>query len=294
MEYDFPVLLDSIGGFSFVESEDSNIRIYLLENLGTLPCADYWLQWKDKKGKVHSAGNSLYNLTANGKFSEEDGADCTYIDVIYTVNSEDKTYYLIPTWGIDHSDGYCAIYACTINEGGLLASTELFKTNTSTLSSIATKYNSYESLGAEIHFDSKTNTLYFPLVKKHICNGTYLLYQWDGKYFTYEGTGYWLHPSLLNHWQNVAEFDTKRFHIRIDEIENEKYRYTSWSKSKTTADKPDLIIENGIKENDGEDISYVFKTKEYKYVYYITNIGDGLDCLIVEKNGKAIIREKII
>jgi hypothetical protein len=78
------------------------------------------------------------------------------------------------------------------------------------------------------------------------------------------------------------DFDTPKFHVRIDETGNETYRYASWSKGKTVLDKPDLVIENGKHTKSG----YVFKSGEYSYIC-------NDDLLTVKKGRKKILEEEI-
>lgn len=46
-------------------------------------------------------------------------------------------------------------------------------------------------------------------------------------------------------------WQTEKFTIRIDELDDGHYRYASWAKGKTLADKPDLVLKNGTVRVEG-------------------------------------------
>ena len=60
-----------------------------------------------------------------------------------------------------------------------------------------------------------------------------------------------IYPSVKNYKENVLVCKTKKYLIRIDLLDNEELRYTSWSNPKPISEKPDLILYNGCKEFQG-------------------------------------------
>jgi len=102
--------------------------------------------------------------------------------------------------------------------------------------------------------------------------------------------------------ENLLSFNTSKFHIRIDYLGREKYRYSSWAKDKSmNEDKPDLVIENGIqayykwRQTSDPQALYVFKNQEYTYnIDYHEIHEEYKSYLTVEKNGKEILSEEII
>lgn len=54
-----------------------------------------------------------------------------------------------------------------------------------------------------------------------------------------------LHPSIQGFSEPVLEWETENFRIRIDDMGDHNYRYSSWDIKKSIKDKPDLILKNG-------------------------------------------------
>ena len=89
----------------------------------------------------------------------------------------------------------------------------------------------------------------------------------------------------------LAFFKTQKFNISIDLLENDKYRYASWSASKNLRNNPDLVLKNGFKKETENEISYKFQKGEFSYLctlYKLTNDGQ----LKVFQNQKEILSEK--
>ncbi len=106
-----------------------------------------------------------------------------------------------------------------------------------------------------------------------------------------------LHPSLSSFIKPICTLQTNTYRIRIDEISNKKYRYASWKRSQTQAEKPALILQNGEVNFDGSggNHSYIFKSGEYSYICEIINLGAKKSPsyeLIVTKNGAELMRQK--
>ena len=118
----------------------------------------------------------------------------------------------------------------------------------------------------------------------------YNIYKFNGERFVYIGDdgGYWLHSSIRDFSQIAMLFCTTNYRVRIDEMPNDTYRYVSWKNGKSMNDQPDLIIYDGLYNEDYEAI--VFENNGYLYLV------DGPDeaQLSVVKNGKTILREKMV
>jgi hypothetical protein len=86
-----------------------------------------------------------------------------------------------------------------------------------------------------------------------------------------------LHPSIQDYADPVCILETETYRVRIDKLQNHKFRYTSWKKEAENASKPDLIIMDGEIKFDGSggNHTYTFFSEEYKYEVYIEVIGDG-------------------
>lgn len=105
-----------------------------------------------------------------------------------------------------------------------------------------------------------------------------------------------IHPSLKSFNTPIYKFKTKNYIIRIDELENETYRYASWKKSQPESSKPELILQKGILDlgGSGGNHSYTFKNGAYSYVIERNIIGaeDSSEIdFFIERNNKKILAE---
>jgi len=84
-----------------------------------------------------------------------------------------------------------------------------------------------------------------------------------------------LHESVAKFNKPILEWRTKSFHIRIDDVGEHNFRYTSWSNDKATTEEPDLVLLNGILtfEGSGGNHHYSFNNGEYLYRCYVSIIG---------------------
>lgn len=103
-----------------------------------------------------------------------------------------------------------------------------------------------------------------------------------------------LHSSLKSFNLPLYKFKTKNYLMRVDQLENGKYRYASWKIGKSEASKPDLVLTNGTvrMEGSGGNHTIIFKKGEYNYKIYRGIIGEkGAPeiSLTVEKNEKQIL-----
>ena len=94
----------------------------------------------------------------------------------------------------------------------------------------------------------------------------------------------------------ILIIETKKFKIRIDKLNNGKYRYASWSIDSKMSKKPDLIIKDGnwIPEGSGGNHRYEFINGDYKYNCVINVLGTEYTPpaeLIVFHNDKEILKE---
>ncbi|MFM5589782.1 hypothetical protein ACET60_01140 [Aeromonas veronii] len=108
-----------------------------------------------------------------------------------------------------------------------------------------------------------------------------------------------LHPSLREYKNPALMWQTEKFTIRIDELDDGHYRYASWAKGKTLADKPDLVLKNGTVrvEGSGGNHTYLFTSGPYRYECVVTVLGErGVPPgeLVVYKNGVEIVHQPVI
>ncbi|WP_228458233.1 hypothetical protein [Chryseobacterium schmidteae] len=105
-----------------------------------------------------------------------------------------------------------------------------------------------------------------------------------------------VHSSLKTFESPTYKIKTKKYLIRIDELENKKYRYVSWKISKKESSKPDLILTNGELEFQGSGGNHVitFTNGNYIYKVYRNIIGEENTpdiTLEVEENEKIILHQ---
>lgn len=105
-----------------------------------------------------------------------------------------------------------------------------------------------------------------------------------------------VHSSLKTFESPTYKIKTKKYLIRIDELENKKYRYASWKISKKESSKPDLILNNGELEFQGSGGNHVitFTNGNYIYKVYRNIIGEENTPdinLEVEENEKIILHQ---
>ncbi len=67
---------------------------------------------------------------------------------------------------------------------------------------------------------------------------------------------------------NIIYADNEKITIKVDELENNDIRYTSWNKPKDIADEPDLTLYNGeIEKQDSPGRThFIFKNEDWKYI----------------------------
>jgi hypothetical protein len=313
ISYSFQQLVDS-GYVSITTSQDGNLRFYDWVTDYSRECVffDAAFQYRSN-GKVYAFEHFPADYDENNNYIQpEENTDygCS-ARKIHDVKINGKTYYLVEFWTrYDGRHGVGGINAFTI-ENDKLKSVNLFKTKTETLNSISIEYcfadwyfraNSDDLYDWLFAFDNKTKTLYVPLIDDNIAFGfvtdQYLLYTLMGDYLEYTGKygGFWLYPSIRKFNHLVGIYETKGFKIRIDDLGNGYYRYVSWSKGKTMAEKPDLIIENGSRIDDWRQTlnpyyEYIFENKEYTYIVHFAE--SGKKYLNVQQNDKVILREEI-
>lgn len=105
-----------------------------------------------------------------------------------------------------------------------------------------------------------------------------------------------LHASVLKFERPTYKIETPKYHIRIDELADSKYRYASWKKGEKENAEPSLILDNGVLVFDGSGGNHVitFTNKEYTYKVYRNIIGEKNTpdiTLEIEKDGKNIAKE---
>ncbi|MGP9670422.1 hypothetical protein ACT3S9_03765 [Pseudoalteromonas sp. AOP31-A2-14] len=108
-----------------------------------------------------------------------------------------------------------------------------------------------------------------------------------------------LHSSVSRYKKPILDWQTAKYHIRVDDLGDYNYRYVAWSIDKKPSDKPDIILTNGdiIFEGSGGNHHYLFKNGRFRYVLHVTVIGcdsSPLGWLEVYKDDDLLMSEPVI
>jgi len=108
-----------------------------------------------------------------------------------------------------------------------------------------------------------------------------------------------LYESIKDFEEPIFVWETKKFRIRVDKLEDNTYRYASWNIRKGQNEKPDLILKNGevVFNGSGGNHEYLFKSGAFEYKCHVIVLGttdSPPGYLIVTKNGQEILKEKVI
>ncbi|WP_196888330.1 hypothetical protein [Aureivirga sp. CE67] len=99
-----------------------------------------------------------------------------------------------------------------------------------------------------------------------------------------------VHESLKVFKKPILVMETKKFRVRVDQLENGTYRYASWPLDSKMTDKPSLVLKNGrlIPDGSGGNHKYKFTNVDYTYECYINELGtnDSPDAYLMVFRGR--------
>lgn len=107
-----------------------------------------------------------------------------------------------------------------------------------------------------------------------------------------------LHPSLRDFEIPVYKIYTKSYQIRIDKLSEEEYRYASWKIGEKENSKPELILNKGLVQYEGNAGNHViiFSVENYTYKVYrnilVAEESSSDVTLIIEKDNQIILSEE--
>ena len=78
-----------------------------------------------------------------------------------------------------------------------------------------------------------------------------------------------LHASVELFLKPAFSMETRRFKIRIDEMQDGSYRYASWGIANETTQKPDLVLKGGKMKFDGSGGNHFYSFKNGAYTYRV-------------------------
>lgn len=105
-----------------------------------------------------------------------------------------------------------------------------------------------------------------------------------------------LHTDLKDFKETIHTIETDKLIVRIDLLEDGKYRYASWSIDSEISDKPDLVINNGERTLDGSggNHHFTFTNGQYSYIVFVNFLGTGETPpfnLEVTKNNEVVLNQ---
>ncbi len=107
-----------------------------------------------------------------------------------------------------------------------------------------------------------------------------------------------LHASLRKFSKRVLILETATYRIRVDELSEDVYRYAAWKVQAKMSDKPDLVLNNGVRNSAGSagNHDFQFKRGEYTYICDINVLGYEATpaYLIVKQGDKEILNQDAI
>jgi len=106
-----------------------------------------------------------------------------------------------------------------------------------------------------------------------------------------------LHRSVAHYAKSILEWETKRFHIRVDDVGKGQLRYVAWPKGKRTSETPDIVLHNGkiAIDGSGRNQRYIFNNGKFSYHLNVNVTGAissaSSGTLDVFKNNQPILSE---
>ena len=78
-----------------------------------------------------------------------------------------------------------------------------------------------------------------------------------------------------------------KFLIRIDRVSSGRFRYSSWSDTENMKRKPDIIIENGIYDEEKEEYRFI----NGNYIYSIKTNVEGAELVVMHNDEILLMAE---
>lgn len=300
IDYPFEALQGN-GYANIVTSEDGNLRLYYWDSRS----GGTWINWSNicqyrSNNKVYTHKCSILDFDQEGNIGQEYDNECAVLGIKTIYDDSNRPVYLVRCY-IRESGiyGWQYVKAIRIKDDKLVAmpifqgGEEVYDDEAGLNKycyrdveySIADWYfraNYGEGWDWLFRYDDKTEILYVPQTDSPRLSDRYSLYQYIEDELYYIGTdgGFWIHPSIRSFSFLELVMDTKDYKIRIDRMLDDTYRYASWNNCASMDNLPDLIVYDGVYDEEKEE--YSFKHNGYDY--------------IVKNNSKLIVkcRDKVI
>ena len=289
MDYPFKEAAKSLD-ISDLRSADGRVRIITWNTGkgGTCPDIARFTLLKGDDGRVHSQGHNhgealvlkIHQLSPLGHHQQDNKGGTIYLTYDYFREGNTVGAAWMDAWYI---------------QGDSLCEANVFPNGESKVG-LEYKIPDWYAItnngeGYDWLFELVGRNLYVPeSTLDQILTDHYKLYRWMGDHFDLLGVvgNRRLHISLKEYESLQYYFVTKDYRVRVDRLDNGSYRYASWRRSKQTDTKPDLVITGG--KCDEEKGCYLFENDGY---YYRVTTTEGENHLIVEKDGRAVLRQNI-
>ena len=281
MNYPFKEAADSlyIGDHT---SADSRVRIidWNTGMGGTMPDNARYTLLRGDDGRIHSHGKNH---------------DAAVVIQLYQLqDTKGRTLYLTHDYFRECSTLGAAWVTAWCIQGDTLAQAPVFPKNET---QVGLEYGIPDwyfkanmGEGWDWLFELEGRNLYVPVADTNFSiTDRYNLYRWTGDRFLMMGEvgNRRLHISLKDYVALQDYFVTKDYRVRIDLLADGSLRYASWKRNKQTDTPPDLVIKGGHHE---ENRGYVFENDGY---YYRVTTTESKNQLIVEKDGRTVLRQNI-
>lgn len=243
--------------------------------------------WNGEGGSV-VIHNSLYQTACNNKFQAGLLENYEQFPIaIYQVESSNGPVYLVQFRFRESSTYYAyGIDAFKVNKKGELVRAEVFD-RSSEDSDVSSGYDDYICIEAsflslppsasckggwldDFFFGMTKKDIYTPhfISDSEFWHDYYIHYEWDGDHFNRDGFLTYnpkLKKYLDGEGQLTEEFELGESIVRIEKVGDDTYRYIAWKKNKLFSAAPDLVITQGLYNEQKHE--YCFKNGEYEYIF---------------------------
>lgn len=228
--------------------------------------------------------------------------DGSYISELFQmdIQGENPLYIVVVYQKASSIEGCSSAFALQLVDGKLIkrrfinANDEIYDRAESTYY-IPDWYFTTDGLGWPwvMSFDEKNKALYVPQFHEDLSmNDRYDLYRYENGMMRYKRTdgGFWLNPSLRDFKSLLGIYQTYGKLIRIDEMQDETFRYVCWDKPNAMLGEPELILTGGETEDNDNTITFTKDSYQYIVPKFRKGQGDDFRKIIIKKDGK-VIRE---
>ena len=295
--------------FDVVTSPDKNLRIYVTTCNAEMGSSMNLVQYRDDTGAIHVIDGEQWEK--QNEINSDDVRNLLFKQWIHKIlefSCKDSTKLYVIT-SDENLNGEISNHSITYTlaaykiKNERLEPTEAFITKGKALQNIMREFN-YSYLWyypEEQHHDfaEADSAKYILYVGNEVDNepiDRYQCFQFDGTNLTDTGESapFWLHHSLHKYKRIVYLCTSKSHYIRIDDMGQGIYRYSSWPRNAIFADAPSLVVfgkENRITDKDGL-VNHVlsFTNDGYEYRILLSPGRWGFYAVEMEiiKNGQVI------